>query len=126
LVADGHVIASNLHADTLEETRDQLCRENGVAPAHLDAVTLKVYLQVKRSVGWSAQRWVGSVYESAGGGDRLLWSRETGGTFVRHQPFESAVVSQEQEKGCAKFLAGLQRQSLRHIEDVRRALVKWG
>jgi type IV secretory pathway ATPase VirB11/archaellum biosynthesis ATPase len=25
LVADGHVIASNLHADTLEETRDQLC-----------------------------------------------------------------------------------------------------
>ena len=126
LVADGHVIASNLHADTLEETRDQLCRENGVAPAHLDAVTLKVYLQVKRSVGWSAQRWVGSVYESAGGGDRLLWSRETGGTFVRHQPFESAVVSQEQEKECAEFLAGLQRQSLRHIEDVRRALVKWG
>jgi hypothetical protein len=126
LVADGHVIASNLHADTLEETRDQLCRENGVAPAHLDAVTLKVYLQVKRGVGWSMRRWVGTVYESAGGGDRLLWSGETGGTFVRHHPVESAVVSEEQETECAEFLAGLQRQGLRHIEDVRQALLKGG
>ena len=126
LIADGHIIASNLHADTLEETRDQLCRENGVAPAHLNGVTLKIYLQVKRSVGWSSQRWVGSVYEGAGGRDRLLWSRETGGKFLRHQHLESAVVSQEQEKECAKFLARLQRQNLRHIDDVRRALVKWG
>jgi hypothetical protein len=126
LAADGHIIASNLHADTLKETRDQLCRENGVARAHLDAVTLKVYLQVKRGAGWSMRRWVGCVYESAGEGDRLLWTKEGDGTYVRHQPLESAVVSQEQEEGYAELLAELQRQGLRHIDDVRRALMRWG
>jgi hypothetical protein len=124
LVADGHIIASNLHADTLEETRDQLCRANHVARAHLDAVTLKIFLQVKRTGGWSMRRWVGCVYESDGRRDRLLWTKGEGGTFVRHQPFESVVVSREQEEECAGFLAGLLRQGVRRIDDVRRALVQ--
>jgi type IV secretory pathway ATPase VirB11/archaellum biosynthesis ATPase len=73
LAAQGYIVASNLHADTLEETRDQLCRENGVARAHLDAVTLKLYLRVERTGGWAMRRRVSSVYQSDGTGDRLLW-----------------------------------------------------
>jgi hypothetical protein len=51
LAAQGHIVASNLHADTLEETRAQLCRDNGVDPTHLAAVTLKVYLRVEPAGG---------------------------------------------------------------------------
>jgi len=122
LAAQGHIIASNLHADTLEDTRDQLCRENGVARAHLDAVTLKVYLRVERTTGWTMRRWVSRVYESDGAQDRLLWTGEGDGTFTRLA--NSAIVSPEQEKGYAEFLATLLRQDIRPIGDVRRALLQ--
>jgi hypothetical protein len=124
LVEQGHIIASNLHADTLKETRDQLCRENGVPQAHLDAVTLKVYLQIERRSGWAMRRWVSRVYESDGMGDRLLWTGDKKGVFTRQKPSDSAIVSPAQEHKYAEFLTALLRQDIRSIGDVRRALVQ--
>ena len=121
LAAQGHIVASNLHADTLEETWDQLCRENGVAEAHLDAVTLKVYLRIARGRGWAVQRWVSHVYESDGKQDRLLWTGERDGVFSRLA--DSAVVSPGREAEVADMLSELRRQEVRHIGDVRRALL---
>ena len=121
LAARGHTIATNLHADTLEETHDQLCLENGVAPAHLAAVTLKVYLHVDRSDRLNFKRRVSYVYESDGVEDRLLWRRDRHGTFER-QDVESATVSPVEETAYARFLTALRRRNIRHIEDVRRAL----
>jgi hypothetical protein len=120
LAAQGHTVASNLHADTLEETRDQLCRENGVAPAHLDAVTLKVYLRMARTQGRAVRRWVSQVYESDGTGDRLLWMGKENGTFSRRAA--STVVSPEREKAHQEFLINLHRRGVRQIGEVRRAL----
>ena len=124
LAAQGHIIASNLHADTLEETRDQLCRENDVARAHLDGVALKVYLHVERTGGWAVWRRVSRVYESDGTQDRLLWTSDTNGVFIRREPLNSAIVSPEQEEKYAEFLIALLRQDIRRIGDVRRALVQ--
>ena len=121
LAGQGHILASNLHADTLEETRDQLCRQNGVDPEHLDAVTLKVYLRIARKKGWSLRRWIGQVYESDGLEDCLLWTGERNGAFVRHAA--SAIVSPEQESAYAASLAALLHRGIRRIEDVRRWLV---
>jgi hypothetical protein len=123
LAAHGHTIASNLHADTLDETRDQLCRENGVDPAHLDAVTLKLYLRLGRKDGWTLRRWVGQVYESDGTQDRLVWTSDRHGTLTRLEA-HSAIVSPEQEEAYAEFLADLAQRNVRRIEDVRRALVQ--
>jgi hypothetical protein len=123
LAARGHTIATNLHADTLAETYDQLCLENGVAPAHLAAVTLKVYLRVDHSDRLAFKRRVSYVYESDGVQDRLLWRRERHGIFAR-QGIESAVVSPVEENAHAKFLTALRRRDIRHIEDVRRALLE--
>ncbi len=123
LAARGHTIASNLHADTLEETYDQLCLENGVAPAHLAAVTLKIYLYVEHAERRSLKRRVGHVYESDGTQDRLLWRWERPGLFVR-QNVESAIVSPPEERTYGKFLTTLQRCNVRHIKDVRRALLE--
>jgi hypothetical protein len=121
--AQGHIVASNLHADTLAETQDQLCEENGVPPAHLDAVDLKLYLGVERTQGWQMQRWVRHVYENDGTGDRLRWTQDAQGTSAQLVAEESTLISVEQVHTYAKFLTDLWHQGVRRIEDVRRALV---
>jgi hypothetical protein len=124
LAARGHIVASNLHADTLQETRDQLCRENRVPTAHLDAVTLKVYLRMERAGGWATRRWISQVYESDGKGNRLLWTGDNKGEFA--QQAASDIVSPDQEVLYARFLAELSRRGIRHIDQVRQAVVEWG
>jgi hypothetical protein len=121
LVSQRHVIASNLHADTLAETQAQLCRQNPVDPAHLAAVTLKVYLEISRGTGFSVRRRVNAVYESNGTADRLVWALEEGGRFTRQAA--SSVVSPCDEKTYAAFLESLVRRDVRAIEAVRRALL---
>jgi hypothetical protein len=124
LACQGHVVVSNLHADTLQQTRTQLCDENGVPRAHLNAVRLKVYLSMARGPGWSMRRWVRRVYESDGTQDRLLVERMRDGTF--RQVAESSVVSPAQEAQYVSFLSALRHQGRRTIEDVRRALIAGG
>jgi hypothetical protein len=121
LAADGHLIASNLHADTLDETYAQLCDENGVEPDHLAAVTLKIYLGTERN-GWSMRRRIHRVYEHGAGTDRLLWEGHRPGDFVRHA--ESALVPPEAVARYTDMVADLQGQGVRRLADVRRALVR--
>lgn len=121
LAANGHIVASNLHADTLDETYDQLCRGNGVERAHVQRVRLKVYLHLTRGQGRSARRWVSQVYEGDSSQDRLLWEGRADGTFVRLA--ESAAVSRPEEQAYSDLLSRLLRQNVRRIEDVRCALL---
>ncbi len=123
LAARGHTVATNLHADTLEETRDQLCLGNGVAPEHLAAVALKVYLRVDYSDRLAFKRRISHVYESDGTDDRLIWRWDRRGTFER-QAVQSVLVSPQDEDLYRKFLTGLRRRDVRAIEDVRRALLE--
>jgi len=123
LTARGHTIATNLHADTLAETRDQLCLGNGVAPEHLKAVVLKVYLRVDHSDRLAFKRRVSHVYESDGAEDRLIWRWDRRGAFER-QAVQSALVSPQDEDFYRKFLTGLRRRDVRAVEDVRRALLE--
>jgi hypothetical protein len=122
LAGRGHIVASNLHADMLEETHDQLCRKNGVARAHVDGVTLKIYLRMARTGGRSVRRWVSHVYESDGTADRLLWTGDRHNAFSRRAASE--VLSQAQESQHADLLDRLLTQNIRRIEDIRRALVQ--
>ncbi|MBN1876109.1 MAG: hypothetical protein JXA33_17935 [Anaerolineae bacterium] len=123
LAGQGHSIASNLHADTLDETYAQLCTLNGADPAHLARVTLKLYLRVA-GYGWNAHRHLSYVYEATPDDteDRLLWTGDSTGTFTRHAP--SARVAPAEERVYADFLRQLREQDVRCIEDVRRALLQ--
>ena len=121
LAARGHIVASNLHADTLEQTQSQLCRENGVDPGDLAAVTLKLYLRVQRS-GWHTDRRISHVYESDGAHDRLVWTGDASGAFTRRA--ESTFVSPDQEASYARLLDDLYQRDVRRIEDVRRTLLQ--
>ncbi len=119
LAAHGHQIAANLHADTLDETYDQLVRQNGVEQAQVQAVTLKIYLQMAWE-GRTARRWVYRVYENVGQ-DRLVWEGRAVGQFVRVAP--SLLVSEAVQAQYAGLLNDLHRRNVRRIEEVRLALV---
>jgi len=123
LASCGHTIATNLHADTLEETRDQLCLGNGVAPEHLAAVALKVYLRVDHSDRLAFKRRVSHVYESDGMTDRLLWRWDRRRGAFERQAVESCLVSPQDEDVYRKFLVTLRRRDVRTIEDVRQTLL---
>jgi hypothetical protein len=118
----GHIIASNLHADTLEETRTQLCAENGVDPEHLAAVELKLYLRMARGAAWRTRRWLSHVYESSAAvTDRLIWSGDRPGDFTRRA--ESAIVSPDEEGRYADLLTRLKAKGAGTLDEVRRAVV---
>ncbi|MGC9400584.1 MAG: hypothetical protein ACP5HM_15815 [Anaerolineae bacterium] len=121
LASQGYMIASNLHADTLSETHEQLLGENAVRAEDLNAVSLKIYLDVRRRGGWSMQRWIRAVYEHDGRADRLIWQGEAPGRFVRRG--ESHCIARAEEERYAELLNRLQREGVRRIEDVRRWLV---
>jgi hypothetical protein len=121
LASRGHLIASNLHTDTVEETHEQLCEENGVSPPHVAAVRLKAYIQVKRRTGAPAQRRMAQVYESDGTHDHLVWELDPSGRFVRRG--RSGDGTEEQEQRYAEFITTLSRRSIRHIEEIRHALI---
>lgn len=119
LAAHGHQIAANLHADTLAETYEQLVGENGVERAHVQAVTLKVYLRM----AWGSRgirRWIHHVYESVAGQDRLIWEGNDEGRFV--QVAAGELISESAQADYAAFLRDLQRRNLRRIEEIRAAL----
>ncbi len=124
LAAQRHLIATNLHADSLPDARDQLCQQNGVAEPHLDAVTLKVFLGFGPHSGRAPTRWVSQVYESDGTLDSLIWQREGNASFARRAP--SAITTPAQEHGYREFLAGLLRQDVRRLDQVRLALQRLG
>ncbi|MBN1349654.1 hypothetical protein JXJ21_09610 [candidate division KSB1 bacterium] len=124
LAGDGHVIASNLHADTMQEVRDQLCEENRVDPEHLAAVTLKIFLRLKPGSGWEPQRFIHEVYESDGKQDQLIWQADRDGKSAGQPVQSSKVVSVEEQQKCAEFLDQMLEKNIRRIEDIRRMLVQ--
>jgi len=123
LAGRGHIVASNLHADTLAQTEVQLCDENGVDPADLLAVTLKLYLRLDRGTGWRPDRRVSHVYESDGERDTLMWThtaeRDRSGADGFRREVASAVVSPEDERICRDFLASLLEAGIREMAPVQ-------
>ncbi len=123
LAGRGRVVASHLHADTLAQTEAQLCGENGVDPADLQAVTLKLYLRLDRGVGWQPERRVSHVYESDGERETLIWThtaeRDRSGADGFRREAASAVVSPEDERICRDFLASLLEAGTREMAPVQ-------
>ena len=116
LVAHGHSIASNLHADALDEARHQLCVKNGVAQAHFNAVNLMVFIRVVEEGGTIVRREIAAVHESDGKGHTLIW-RFADGRSERIAP--STLVTPEAEERMAAFISHLYDQDIRAIREVR-------
>jgi hypothetical protein len=67
----GHMLVTNLHADDLEEARDQVCGDNGVRRELFNKFELLVFLRIEGTYLKSHRR-IEKVYSSDGSSDHVL------------------------------------------------------
>ena len=121
LPAAGHVIATNLHADTYEQCRAQLCRDVGLAETAFHQCQLCLFIhRVGRS--WSdPRRRLVAVYEGDGDGPhRLVWQwNRAADAFDRIAPSGLIVPEAPYPTAMRDFLSRMVREQVYTIEDVR-------
>jgi len=110
LADKGHVLATNLHADDLDEAHAQICVQNRAPEAHFRHFALMLFLHVGGGYTRRSRR-VETVYAAEGAGPhRLVYDAGRG-----VQPsLESAW-----ERRCRDFLEEEFRSGRREIEAVR-------
>ncbi len=114
---DGHMLATNLHADTIEEARGQICGENGVPQEDFFRMNLCFFLAVGGSRG-RPERRITEVWESDGTSPHRR-------VFPSNGP--SKLVDLERVARARLAIDRLVDGGVRTIEDVRAALVRiWG
>jgi hypothetical protein len=121
LLDKGHVLATNLHADDLDEAREQICTENLVPAAHLNACNLALFVRMGHR-GRGTQRWIEKVYVSDGNSPhRLVFDAQTtkGHLIVRNDD----SVPKGRLTRCRRFLEDALRSNVRTIEETRRRVV---
>jgi hypothetical protein len=128
LPAAGHMLATNLHADTFEEAHRQVCRDNGVSDEAWRRVHIALFLRVE-GVGSGATRRIDSVWESDGAGPhRRVWplGEADAGTETSTPTgrWASTWVDEEQLADSRRRVDELLASGARTIADVRRCLCR--
>jgi len=72
LAESGIQLATNLHADDLDEAEEQICRQNRVSVAHWNAFRLQLFLRVEGGPG-NPRRRVVKVYQFSDGKHQLVY-----------------------------------------------------
>jgi len=112
----GHVLVSNLHADTYEATEHQLCIENKVPRSQFNKINLLIFLEV--SGIWPKTRRICSVWESTGS-DRHV-------EVFSHGRFNAGaitLVGPESLEAAGQILYELVSLNKRDISEVRSFLL---
>ena len=116
----GHMLATNLHADTYSEARRQVCEQNGVSPVKFRGMNVIYFLAVERQPD-VVQRRIVNVWESDGHEDhRLVFG---GGRAVSSRG-GSMLVSPVALRTAGATIARLMASGVRRIEDVRPMVIE--
>jgi hypothetical protein len=119
LAGHGHVLAANLHADDIDDTRSQICDENGVPPAHFHSVNLLVFLRVEGQDP-GVRRTVESVHYADGSDShRSVFDRGRG--LARGAPCDAAHVAH-----CRRFLEAVLSGPALSPLAMRERFLSWG
>jgi hypothetical protein len=112
------MLATNLHADTYEQARDQICQQNEVPEAALRRMNLMLFLSVHRG----GRRRIENVWESNGlQPHRLAYEADRGGLI---EP--SGLVSAPKLVEAGRVIEKLLSSGRRAIEDVRAMVLQSG
>jgi len=114
----GHILATNLHADTYDQAREQICGENGVSEQHLRRMHLMFFLEVG---GWGrgANRRIVSAWESDGeGGHRQVFDVDTGLDVAA-----SSLVSPDALSAGRERIERVLTSGAKTIQEVRAAVL---
>lgn len=74
----GHMLATNLHADTVEQARDQICAQNHVPDRLFRRINLAIFLSVESEGGRPARRISLAAETDGTGPHSTLWEIERG------------------------------------------------
>jgi hypothetical protein len=106
----GHVLASNLHADTYEQAKAQIVKQNGVAEEDFFKVNIYLFLSVRGFERRTSSVW----YSKNGEPHKRIYE---GGKFS-----VEGIAKEKELKKSADFLAGCVNKSILTIEDFRKNL----
>lgn len=100
-------IVTNLHADTLEQARQQVVDDNGAAAEGFDAFELFIPVRMT-GTAWPRRRIVQSVHRRQGGAWRAV---------------DRDAAERQADASIVSFLQACLRDDIRRVEDVRREWV---
>ena len=115
----GHMLATNLHADDLDEAREQVCGDNGVEIDLYNRFELLIFLRVEGGY-FDARRRIDLVYSSDGSSEHeLLFTAATGGGASPTLHADSEYIA-----ACRQFLEERPRDT-KTIEDTRARVLEF-
>lgn len=120
------VVASCMHADTIEQMRSVLVEELRISESDFGRLDLLLFLRLDR-VRSGLRRRVASVYEAAGGdGHRLVWAwEEQGDRHAQVAPSSLAQCGKERVEAAREFLRSVCLDDVRDIREFRRRVVEF-
>jgi hypothetical protein len=122
LTEQGHMLATNLHADDLAEAREQICGDNHVSVKHFNKFGLLIFLRIKGGY-LNSHRWIEKVYSGDGSSDHQLIFDASGGEGLRTDT-KHYHADPEYVHACRAFLTRMQPDT-RTIEQSRQRIVEF-
>lgn len=115
LPSAGHMLATNLHADTYEQARDQICGDNHVPESNLRQMHLMLFLSMRPG----GRRRIEQVWETDGQHPHVpVFSAAA-------PPPESLLVPPSALATARETIQKLLASGVRTIQEVRAHLVQW-
>jgi hypothetical protein len=122
LFENGHLLATNLHADNPEQAREQICDTNSVQSEHFNKFELLIFLRVENGY-LKTHRWIEEVYSSDGSsGHDLIFNANDKRTLDENA--KHYLADPEYVAACRDFLTKIP-PDVRTIEDTRRHVVEF-
>jgi len=122
LSENGHILATNLHADNPEQARRQVCDANSVPGKHFNKFELLIFMRIEDGY-LKTNRWIEEVYSSDGSsGHELIFranDKRTLGEDAKHYLADPEYVA-----ACRDFLTKIP-PNVCTIEDTRRYVVEF-
>ena len=122
LFENGHLLATNLHADNPEQAREQICNTNSVRSEYFNKFGLLIFLRITNGY-IKANRWIEDVYSSDGSsGHELIFHANDKRTLDENA--KHYLADPEYVAACRDFLTKIP-PDVRTIEDTRRHVVEF-
>jgi len=119
----GYILATNLHADDINEARDQVCRQNRVPEAHFNAFNLLIFLRVEGGF-FNTRRGIDKVYDSKGSASHtLVYDAGEGSKSPKSSDY--VISDLTWQHNCKTFLSETFDRGVRTIEDTRNAFLNF-
>jgi hypothetical protein len=117
-----HILATNLHADDLEEAREQVCGDNGVRQELFNRFELLIFLRIKGTY-LKTHRRIEKVYSSDGLSDHVL-VYDAANSSKLDPKVHNFVAEPEYLSACRDFLKKI-AHTTRTIEQTRKQVVEF-